>query len=196
MFENYCGWLRKYKRLIERLKQLALISGETRQYIREHGVNSVSEEHLEIVLKTALDSLPFNMEACEYAGQLIDFVHEQSKIVPEGQTWISSSEIIESLFGKLKCLEQDQSKGGFTSLVLGMAACVGKIDVDVVKRAMVEVRTKDVNEWTRKQIGETILSKRRKSLGWWRKNKKAKNKNSKKVIRKLTGISIGEAMGF
>ena len=126
MFENYCGWLRKYKRLIERLKQLALISGETRQYIREHRVNGVSEEHLEIVLKTVLDSLPFNMEACEYAGQLIDFVHEQSKIVPEGQTWISSSEIIESLFGKLKCLEQDQSKGGFASLVLGMAACVGE----------------------------------------------------------------------
>ena len=53
------------------------------------------------MLETAIGFLDFNMEACEYAGKLIDFVHEQSKIVPEGQVWIGSSEIIESLFGNL-----------------------------------------------------------------------------------------------
>jgi hypothetical protein len=191
LLEQYCGWIRQHKNIMERLQQFDLISQHTRQYIREHGINSVSGEHLEIVLKSALDSLKFNMGACEYAGQLIDFVHEQSKIVPDGQIWIGSSEIIESLFGKLKCLEHDQSKGGFTSLVLGIAACVGKIDVDVVKTAMVKVRTKDVDEWTREQMGETLLSKRRKSLGGWRKKKKLK-----KVVHKLAGISIGKAMGF
>ncbi len=191
LLEKYCGWIRQHKRLIERLKQLDLISRHTREYIRGHGINSISGEHLEIVLNAALDSLKFNFEACEYAGKLIDFVNEQSKIVPEGQTWIGSSEIIESLFGKLKCLEHDQSKGGFTSLVLGIAACVGKIDVEVVKKAMVKIRTKDVDEWTREQMGETLLSKRRKSLGGWRKRKKPK-----KVARKLTGIHLGEAMGF
>ncbi|MCE2983927.1 MAG: hypothetical protein LW832_10240, partial [Parachlamydia sp.] len=72
-----------------------------------------------------------------------------------------------------------------------IAACVGKIDVEVVKKAMVKIRTKDVDEWTREQMGETLLSKRRKSLGEWRKRKKPK-----KVARKLTGIHLGEAMGF
>lgn len=79
-----------------------------------------------------LRPLGFDLEACEYAGKLIDFVHKQSEIVPIGQVWIGSSEVIESLFGKLKCLEHDQSKGGFTSLVLGVAACVGKLDTNVV----------------------------------------------------------------
>jgi hypothetical protein len=45
---------------------------------------------------------------------------------------VGSSEVIESLFGKLKSLEQDQSKEGFTSLILGDAACVGKADADIV----------------------------------------------------------------
>lgn len=40
----------------------------------------------------------------------MDLFGEQAKIVPADQVWIGSSEIIELLFGKLKCLEQDQSK--------------------------------------------------------------------------------------
>ncbi len=91
--------------------------------------------------------LPVNMEACEYAGELIDFFDEQSKGIPPGEVWIGSSEIIESLFGKLKCLERDQSKGGFTTLLLGAAAGVGRIDVDVVNKAMTEVRIADVDAW-------------------------------------------------
>ena len=191
LLEQYCGWICSYKELIERLKQLDLISRTTRQYIREDGISSISGEHLEIVLKAAMDSLKFNLEACEYAGRLIDFVYEQSKIVPMGQSWIGSSEIIESLFGKLKCLEHDQSKGGFTSLVLGVAACVGKIDVEEVRAAMEQVKAKDVDTWTRKQIGTTLLSKRRKSLGWWRRKKR-----SKKTVRKPAGIFLQEAAGF
>ena len=100
---------------IERLKQFDFISQKIRQHIREQGICSTTGEQIEAMLETAMKFLDFNMEACEYAGKLIDFVHEQSKIVPKGQLWIGSSEIIESLFGKLKSLEQDQSKGGFTS---------------------------------------------------------------------------------
>jgi len=174
LLEHYCGWIRQYKEFIERLKQFDLISRTIRQHVREHGISSGSGGDVEIALEEAMKFLKFNMEACEYAGQLIDFVHEQSRIVPAGQIWIGSSEIIESLFGKLKCLEQDQSKGGFTSLVLGVAACVGKVDVDVVRTAMVQVRTKDVDAWTNEQMGATLLSKRRKSLGAWRRKKKTK----------------------
>lgn len=124
-------------------------------------------------------------------GKLIDFLSQQSKIVPEGDVWISSSEIIESLFEKLKCLEHDRSKGCFTSLVLGAAACVGKIDTDVVKKALMQIKTVDVDEWTNEQLGSTLISKRRKALGKWRK-KKRRNK----VVRELTGISTLEVAGF
>jgi hypothetical protein len=132
---------------------------------------------------------------------LIDFLHEQSKVVPVGQVWIGSSEIIESLFGKLRCLEHDQSKGGFTSLVLGAAACVGKVDVDVVKAAMQQVKTTDVAAWTRDQMGTTLLSKRRQALGSWRrkkikKHRLKKNKSSKNVEQNSTGDSVRKVMGF
>jgi hypothetical protein len=191
LLEQYCGWIRQYKALIEKLKQFDFISQHIRQHIREQGICTTTGEQVEALLEAKMKFFKFNMDACEYAGKLIDFVHEQSKIVPEGYVWIGSSEIIESLFGKLKCLEHDQSKGGFTSLVLGAAACVGRIDADVVSKAMIQVKATDVDAWTREQMGATLTSKRRKALGTYRKKKKPE-----KIVHELTGITLGEAMGF
>jgi hypothetical protein len=191
LLEQYCGWIRPYKRFIEKLKQFDLIGQNTRRHIREYGICTTTGEQVETILEMAMGPMDFSIEACEYAGELIDFIHEQSKIVPAGQVWIGSSEIIESLFGKLKCLEHDQSKGGFTSLVLGVAACVGKIEPDVVRAAMAQVKTADVDAWTREQVGKTLVSKRRKAFGVLRKKKL-----SKKIKRESAGIHEGEAMGF
>ena len=122
---------------------------------------------------------------------LIDFFHEQSKVVPVGQVWVGSSEIIESLFGKLKSLEQDQSKGGFTSLVLGVAACVGKVNGDIVSAAMRQVSTADVDAWTKERMGSTLLSKRRKAIGSWRKKNRTKN-----IMHEQAGVSLMDVAGF
>ncbi|HNA62597.1 MAG TPA: hypothetical protein PKW79_05940, partial [Rhabdochlamydiaceae bacterium] len=130
LLEKYCGWVRQHKALVEQLKQMALISQKVRQHIREHGFCTDTGDQIDKILENAMALSDFNEQACEYAGMLIDFCHEQSRAVPVGQVWVGSSEIIESLFGKLKNFEQDQSKGGFTPLVLGAAACVGKVDAD------------------------------------------------------------------
>jgi hypothetical protein len=191
LLEKYCGWIHQYRGLISRLGQLVIISQSVRQHIREQGICRTTAEEVDRLLETAMERLDFDMRACEYAGRLIDFLHGQSKIVPFGQIWIGSSEIIESLFGKLKCLEHDQSKGGFTSLVLGAVACVGKLDVEMIKAAMAQIRVADVEAWTREQMGVTLLSKRRQALGSWRKKQ-----SSKKKEHDSTGITLGEAVGF
>jgi len=191
LLEEYCGWIHRYKPLIERLKQIASIGQNVRQHVREYGIHKTTGDQVDALLEKVMEPYEHNSQACQYAGMVIDFLHEQSKVVPLGQIWIGSSEIIESLFGKLKSLEQDQSKGGFTSLVLGAAACVGKVDVDVVKAAMDQIRTADVDEWTKEQLGPTLLSKRRKALGSWRKNNLSKD-----IGCELAGIILGEAVGF
>ena len=47
-----------------------------------------------------------------------------------------STEVLESCFGTLKALEKDQSKGGFTGLVLGLGALLGKVTKEVVAAAL------------------------------------------------------------
>jgi hypothetical protein len=191
LLEKYCGWVRQHKALLEQLKQMAHISEKVRQHIRVHGFCTDTGDQIDKILEKAMALSDFNEQACEYAGMLIDFCHEQSRAVPVGQVWVGSSEIIESLFGKLKGLEQDQSKSGFTSLVLGAAACVGKVDADVVSVAMRQVSTADVDAWTKEQMGVTILSKRRKALGSWRKKNTTKN-----ITQEQEGILLRDAMGL
>lgn len=202
LLEKNCDWLLQYKSLIELLKQLDCISRNTREHIRENGLCAKTGEQIDQELSDMTSLLGFNWRACQYAGDLTDFVNEQSKIVPIGQVWIGSSEIIESLFGKLKCLEQNQSKGGFTSLVLGMAACVGKLNTDVVMSAMSTVKNSDVDKWTLEQIGTTVLSKRRKALGFWRRRSNLKlikqdpTENFNNIVQELTGNPREKIMGF
>ena len=191
LLEKHCGWICQHKELLERLKQMALISQKVRQHIRDHGICTTTGDQINTLIENAMELLDFNEQACEYAGMLIDFYNEQSKVVPVGQVWVGSSEIIESLFGKLKSLEQDQNKGGFTSLILGTAACVGKVDTDIVGAAMKQVSIADVDAWAKEQIGPTLLFKRRKALGSWRKRNRTKN-----VIHEHAGISLMDVAGF
>ena len=188
LLEDHCAWIREYKNLIVRLEHFWIISQKVRKHIREQGLRSDTGKQVEKLL----GSLNLSVEGCRYAGDLIDFFSEQEKIVPTGQVWIGSSEIIESLFGKVKHLEQDQSKGGFTSLILGAAACVGKIDTATVRQAIEQYSIKDIEHWSSQQIGTTLVSQRRKSLGKRRKKKIHLNK----IRQGSTGFLEEKAAGF
>jgi len=77
---------------------------------------------------------------------------------------LGSSEVIESIFGKLKRLEQDQSKSGFTGLLLSVAAMVSTTTKSVVQKAMEKVSTKSVLDWCKKNIGQSIQAKRKEAF--------------------------------
>jgi len=55
--------------------------------------------------------------------------------------------VLESCFGKFKTLEREQSKGGFTSLLLALAACVSERTHEVVHKALQTSKTADVIGW-------------------------------------------------
>ena len=108
--------------------------------------------------------LPLSFEECQFAGKILDFFGEQSAKAKPWEILHGSSEIIESLFGKLKNLSNLDSTKGFSSLVLAAAACVGKTDEKVIAKAMADCRLSHVNEWVEKSIGKTLQSKRRLAL--------------------------------
>src|SRR4029077_11994086 len=64
--------------------------------------------------------------AGELREELIDFVRGESLKARLGERLPGTTEILESCFGKLKTLEDGQSKSGFTGLVLSLGAMVSK----------------------------------------------------------------------
>src|SRR3989304_10289946 len=86
----------------------------------------------------------------------------------------SSTESIESSFGKMKQLMDEDTKDGFTPFVLSLAACMGKLDLDTVQAALRTCNKKQVKAWATTNVGETVYSQRRRLFNPVRKWKKKK----------------------
>jgi hypothetical protein len=93
--------------------------------------------------------------------ELLNFIAQQSQLAKPNERLLGSSEVIESVIGKLKNMESDQNKSGFTGLLLSLAAMVSKTTEDVIHKAMESVPTKRVHEWIKENIGKSVQSKRK-----------------------------------
>jgi hypothetical protein len=72
----------------------------------------------------------------EVCWELVSFVGETSFQAKPGEKLLGSGEVIESVFGKLKRIEQDQARSGFTGLLLSVAAMVSQTTAEVVQKAL------------------------------------------------------------
>jgi len=91
-------------------------------------------------------------------------VAEQSLKAKPGEQLLGSSEVIESVFGKLKRLEQDQARSGFTGLILSIGAMVSTTTKEVIQKALQTVPTKQILIWCKEKLGQSVQAKRRKAL--------------------------------
>jgi hypothetical protein len=107
--------------------------------------------------------------------QTLAFVEEESSKAKPDERLLGSSEVIESLFGKLKGIEQDQAKSGFTNLLLSAAAIVSKTTDEVVEKAMKAVRTKEVLDWCKKNIGQSVQSMRKEAFAFYEKTEQKRD---------------------
>jgi hypothetical protein len=95
------------------------------------------------------------------ADEMIEFVQAQELQTRPGERFPGSTEILESSFGKFKQLEKQQSRGGFTQLLLGFGAMLTKVTTEVVRDAMQRSRTMDIRRWATETLGVTLFGQRK-----------------------------------
>jgi hypothetical protein len=96
-----------------------------------------------------------------FAEELLQFVRDESAKARPGERLLGSSEVIESVFGKLKALEKGQANQGFTGFVLSAAALVAPTTLGVVREAMETVSTHDAYTWCRDSLGPSVQAQRK-----------------------------------
>src|SRR5450759_2954009 len=99
----------------------------------------------------------------ELREQLIAFVRAESMKARVGERLPGTTEVLESCFGKLKALEQDQSQSGFTGLVLSLGAIVSKWPLETIGEALEQCRVRDVWDWCREKLGRSVQSLRKEA---------------------------------
>jgi hypothetical protein len=99
--------------------------------------------------------------ARELAARLCEFVAVQESQARPRERLAGSTEVLESCFGKFKHLEKQQSRGGFTQLLLAFGAQLARLTPQSVRAMLQASRTKDVVQWARENLGTTLFAQRK-----------------------------------
>jgi len=155
--EEKLGWLRQFRELLRSWSEMELTIDVTVDFVRTQGLYRGAARDL----KKRLGKLSVGQSARELGEDLARFVADQARQLRPGERLPACSEVIESCFGKFKSLEREQAKGGFTGLLLALAACVAERTQSVVHEALQRTKTEDVIAWIQTRLGATVGSKRR-----------------------------------
>lgn len=155
--KKYIGWLLSYREDIGYWNRIVSIGVVARHIVREEGI------HINIVasFEQSISSIKMGALELQFADELVMFLLEQSKGIKPGECFVGSSELLESLFGKIKYMEHEQTAFGFTSLLLAAMAHVGSSDDKLIQQAITTIKLSDIEEWSAKEIGRSIQSQRR-----------------------------------
>jgi hypothetical protein len=151
------GWLREFRGELAMWQRLQGVISTTLEYIRYEGYHRYAARELRKRLKPFLTE-PLNRRI---ASKILAFIKVQSASAAPGERLIGSSEVLESLIGTGKRMERQQSKSGFTKLLLAMAAAIAKPTAEYIKQAMNDIKTEDVYEWANGLLGRSVQSQRR-----------------------------------
>ncbi len=166
LVDEKLGWVTNFRSQLKDWGELFELITATESFVRHHGL--YQGVHLELE-KHLLSAQAQTERTQRLRRELVAFVSEQEAQVRPGERLLGSSEIIESVFGKVKRLEQDQSKNGFTGLLLGLGALVSTTTNAVIQTALETVPTKQIEIWCQETLGQTVQSKRRQVFAASRK---------------------------
>jgi hypothetical protein len=155
--EDKFGWLREFRHDLDTWLEWQAITETTIDVVRREGyakgVASLVADQSRLQVKSAAGEI--------LQSELVAFVAAQSSKVGEGMRLPGSTEILESSFGKLKSLEGEQQKGGFTHLILSYAALIGETTTELIEKAIHQIPWKRVITWCHANLGTTMQAKRR-----------------------------------
>ena len=153
------GWLEEYRGELTAWSACLAVIERTLDFVRCQGLSMRAGRELSAVLPAASGSAGVLRE------QLLAFVTDESAKVRPGERLPGTTEVLESCFGKLKSLEEDQSKSGFTGLVLSLGAMVSKRTAASLGEALDRCRVRDVLDWCKAKLGMSVQSQRKQAYG-------------------------------
>ncbi len=156
-FQSKLGWLSTYKQEIETYAELVNLVEAVEKKVKLEGLHRYS--HLR--WSEAMDTTPLSQRGQKLFQQISEYLASEASQIPEGETLLATSDIVESLFGKYKLFSAARPLKEIGTVILTIPLCTAKITSDFVKIALETIRSLDVQAWSQLVLGPSMLSKRR-----------------------------------
>ena len=153
------GWLREFRAELAEWSAFQEVIDGVLDFVRHEGLYP----GVGFALAAAIPARSGG--AGELREELIHFVRGEALKARFGERLPGTTEVLESCFGKLKALEDGQSKSGFTGLVLSLGAMVSKWTEESLGEALERCRVRDVSAWCHKMLGDSVQSQRKQAYG-------------------------------
>ena len=160
-FEELFGWTYEQSSAIHLYSILLQMVEFIEEKLKNHGLNRRTVASCRKHIK----KLSYSELSRAFGCEIIEFLEQQIQKVPLGKTYLASSDIIESLIGKFKFLNQRvASVYGLNQSVLLFGTLTAEITPEKVKKTMETVPWAKVKRWTFEQIPVSNLTKRYRAL--------------------------------
>lgn len=152
------SWINDHKELIIELSEINSAVKEIEKKIKHSGFSLASIKSAE---KSLLKLQSKNGKLLK--TKLLTKLHEQFELLPEIDTILFSSDILESTFGKYKNRVSENPMASVTNLMLIIAAFTCSLTKEKVNECIENVKLSDIKKWSQDNIG-TSLHKQRSIL--------------------------------
>ncbi len=158
--ETRYGWLREFRAELEQWSRWEATVRNSVEFIRTRGLSLGCE----LELAAHLRGLRTDQHDEVLAAELAEFARVQSESARPNEHLVGSTEVLESVFGKWKMLERQESNSGITSLVLSLGSLVGPWPASRIRTALEATPIKHVMDWCGTHLVTSVQSQRRLSF--------------------------------
>ncbi len=149
-------WLDSYQSDIKYWNQIVKMTRTLETQLKLEGINHQSLNIFEQKLEWLTD-----ISTQDFQNELREYLINESSKIPQGQTFLATSDVIESIFGKYKEFAARSPLKHLGQLLLTIPLCTMKLTIEIVQKALSTVRFVDVEKWSEQVFGQSALSKRR-----------------------------------
>jgi hypothetical protein len=154
------GWLQDFRDALREWDELWQIVDTTEQWVRQQGLSHGCTP----VLAPLVMARVHTPRGQRVAQHLLTFVETEAAKAAPHERLVGSSEVLESVFGTFKRIEQQQTQSGFTGLVLAVGALVSPITHEGIQEALETVSTAQVRQWCQQHLGPSVQAQRQQAF--------------------------------
>lgn len=153
-------WMEDYRESINEWTRWESTIRSAVSFVRTNGLRAAGEWSLLAVLCAR----PENERHLELETELFNTMRESCSALRADEVLLGSTEVLESLFGKWKTFERQESKSGMTSQILSLGMIVGEWPTERISEGLLTTAVKHVTNWLAEHLPLSLQTQRREAF--------------------------------
>lgn len=154
--ESKLGWLREFREDVGHYERLLGVVRQAHEEVKNHGLSRQTAKRVRQGLGAGVLGDP---RSRGFLARVLGYLRAEGCKIPSGESWLGTSDVIESLFGKYKWLGEKAPYAEVGASVLALPVLTTELTAELLHAALSGVSVDQVRDWLSEHVGRSTLSK-------------------------------------